>query len=819
MEGSGDHVLLAGQQVHVGDGVHERHPLAGCGGAAVVDGALLASLRAAFGRLCGVIGHIGRRSLRRLEVLRSGLAVGQRRVQVGHVHGLRLVSHVRVGAESRLLARQLLEGHRVAARELVRGDLELERHDLLGALGDEFRLGAALGAGGVVGDPGVGAVLGHQVHGAGHLVGAAGNEVGEPHLVANRLLAARRRVVVARGRRGRRRGDCRVGHRLAAVGRVLVRRVGDVAQARRLEGHEGLAGEVDAGEVERHVDRAALPAFGRDRRAAGHRVAVGALHLAEVVALGVAVVQRAGDRVLAAGLKVPVAHHVGQGRALGRRVGLMVEVAGHDGADDGHAHRLALVVGVRMRSQDVVAVHDPLVGDEPHAPERRRVDVEGHGHGVRLELGHELALGGRHDAAVVAVLVKRVELALELVRRVGRQVLVADHVHQVDALVGRACLLVVGAVGQRRAEQHLLVVDGAQVEHVPVASDRHAHVHEPVVGVGGAAQLVELVLVVGQRAKRVGGRGLPVRAAAEPDAARRVELRVVDRPVLGHGRVRGVDAPSLAAVEVAGGVDHAVLVGHEDVALAGRLGGQAEGHARHPGLAVLVGLHQPEVASLRLVGDRVRRVRDVDRHAVLAYVGDLAPAFVQPVAVRRLRLPQRVRAVGEGSARGRGGPVLVGHERPHDLAGLVVDAVHAHRVLGVVGDRDLGAGERGRAERQRLAELRVDLAHRDVAAGHLVGDGRGVVRQVDDEALSADLEGLRPALVEQVARRCLGLADGVGAVGQRVSRGGRHAVLAGRDRLHDLARGVPGPVNDHVVRGVVGDLELGASKRRVALRV
>ena len=501
-------------------------------------------------------------------------------------------------------------------------------------------------------------------------------------------------------------------------------------------------------------------------------------------------------------------------RDVARGRGLVAGVALERGVDGRHVHGLALVGEVGVGG-DLLAgrVAYGLEGDEAPAAELGRVDVEGLLRGAEPGAGRELGGGGGDDAAVGAVVAYDVELALEGVGGAGGEALVGDLVDEAGAGRGRHALLALG-VGERRADGHGGVVHGAHVEVGPVARDRHGEAGHVVALVGLGPELLDGVGVVGERPERVVDGGRPVGAAGEPHAGRAVEPGVVD--LAGRRVVGGVAGVRALAVRVprGRGVEHAVLVGDEDVPLARGLARDEEGHPCHAGHGVLVRLDGGEVAADGLLLER--RVGAVGDRALVGDGEGPGPVGVEQVAHGGRGLARGVGAVGEGVGRGLCRAVLARCESQHVLAGLVPGSVHQDGLGGVVADGDGRAGERRRALGHRLVALGVDLGELRTTADHVLGERRG--RAVDQLPVLGDLEGPAPVRIEEVAAGRLGLARGVGAVGQRVCRGLRRAVLAGGEGHDILSWLVPAAVYLDGVRGVVPDGDLGAGERRVALR-
>ena len=565
-------------------------------------------------------------------------------------------------------------------------------------------------------------------------------------------------------------------------------------------------------------------------------------------------------------------HDVGAAARVGVLVvaGLGVVARGaHVGAvgDDGRGvvgqlegdRDLALCVGLDLVGRDPLDVV-AAVGLDEDAAVGRGDEL----HAVRHVVAH-LDLGG----LVAGVLVRQ---------RVGDGVALGDALPvgglgQVDRVADVAGEVAVGVA--------LLVGERAEVDRVVVrVLELDVALDERLARVRGAAELLDGVLVVGKGAAPVEGllalgRG---RLAEEPHARGGVELGLVDLAgrlvigrVVGVGLVR-VQAPRGVLAVVAGdgraGVDDAVLVGHDDVPLAGGLGRDLERDAGHLLLRAVVDLLELDVVAGHevregrgnlvavLVGDvraavgallvSERGVGEVDRHVLLADLDEGMPRGVDDVALGCRRLLELVGAVRQREELVVA--VLVGRGRAHDLAHGVGLAEPHDRMQRAVGDLDRGALERGRALGLGLAGLAVELVAVDGRDLVLAVVGRGVrvvVRVVADDVLleeaavvlgrlghdvvavgvaRGDLEVPLPVGVDAIARGRVDLGRLVGAVGQLEQL--RVAVLVGLD-ARDLAAGLD-PAGDAVevvgllldVDGglaLVDDLDGRAGERAVAL--
>ena len=550
----------------------------------------------------GVFHGVGdRRAVHGDHVLVAVEAVGRLRGELGRgqAHGLVLVGQVVVARDELAGHVELLgddacggirdagavegEGHLGLAGGQLRRELGGGRHgvalgvfdDLAGILVFESAADLVLHAGGdalvgnLVDDGGAG--HGHDVLVAVEAVGGGCGELGHDG-----------------------------GHALAGVVLVLVRREQVVAHVELLE-HDQLAGRVEARGVELQRDLGRAARGGRlEGRAPGHEMALGVFDRLA----GVCVVQLGRKRVLIAGGQSRIAHRVDDlGAGHGDDHLVAVQPVGRGGADLGrqHGQRLGLVVEVGVRGQKAAArVVERLAGHDGAPAELRGVNGRGCLHRLGGRVGREGRLDRRRAArhldvgAVGGVLEGGHEL-------VGIALDQAGHVHGVDDVLGggdaKRLLAGVGGLG-RGGHGGRGVVDGAEVDRGGVAPDGEAVVDELLALVGRARQLLDGVLVVGERADRaaVGGR-------AEPHAARGVELGLVD------GEAGLLVALQCRVVGVAGvgrgegrGVELAVGVGHEHVALAGGLRGHQKRHAGHLLHGLLVALGELQIAALGLLG-------------------------------------------------------------------------------------------------------------------------------------------------------------------------------------------------------------------------
>ena len=293
-----------------------------------------------------------------------------------------------------------------------------------------------------------------------------------------------------------------------------------------------------------------------------------------------------------------------------------------------------------------------------------------------------------------------------------------------------------GARGRDRVVTGVVVGDGAEVLDVGVeAVDGDVTLDERLAHVGGAAELGEHVVVERQSRTRVGDSEVAsVLGTKEPVAV--VEAKACSRRVDGTslgvvGRIRRIGVMRVHAPlgrsggqrgrigHVRRGVEHAVLVGHEDVLLARGLGLERERDVLHGLHVVAVDLREADVLTDDVIGagevvNLVGRVRHNDRR----------PLGRGDIAARSLELANGVGAVLEASERHLA--VLVGAGLADLLANINNVAVVSNgRLAGVVDGEEATLEGRGAAS-LGLARLGVDLLHvdGDVADG-LVLDGVG----------------------------------------------------------------------------------------------
>ena len=594
--------------------------------------------------------------------------------------------------------------------------------------------------------------------------------------------------------------DVRMGRKLMAV--VL----------KALEGDElGLVLEGEGVEGEGHIDGA----LGRVRREDGLRLHGLAVHLQRLagdvpLAVGLPDMEGALQGVLLAGDEVLIGHAVGDRRLVVGRNALVAVMGIHGGGadfrlDDGD---LLVHIGlVRVLGDEGAAfIVQALVDRHGLAAQLDGVDGELHDLEPGGGLGRESLLhsdgvagGVQQDIAGRGVVKLRRQLVVAVREEVGVGHLVGD-LDLPHADEGIAVHRVVGLGGDGR----LHVGEGAEVVHLAVAAHDDRCLDELVALVGGAAQLLDEVSVVGQCALGVIRRG-----AAEPDACGGVQLGAVDdtlgiqRPVVGVG-LMGVLIPR------GGGGEVAVLIRHDHMALAGGLGGEFERDARETVLTVLALLGELKVAAHDLILERP--VEWVDQSAVLGDAEPVLLAVGEQVALTGLDLLDGVEAEGEPLRVGGRMAVLDGEEGLDDLTLGVGHAAHDNGLVVEALDLELGPVEGRAAERVAGAGLDVVLGYLHTAANDVVLGVEGVHLTVLRDRHSHLVGGVE---VTVVGGR---LADDVLAVGQAIRGGLRNATLVGDDVLHRLAGIIALTIDRDRVGVVVDDGEGDALKGRAALR-
>ena len=245
---------------------------------------------------------------------------------------------------------------------------------------------------------------------------------------------------------------------------------------------------------------------------------------------GVLVDELRGELVLDAARDVPVCHRVDDlGAGHGRHVLVGVEAVGRGRADRGRndLDGLRLVGQVLMggeqaaaRVVELLARHDRVAGQVQSR--EARLDLHRHAGRRGLEFGgHRGLADGKSERLAVGRVLQRglepVGIALHQARHRNRVE------HRLLGRDGERLLPGVGVLGLGRHYRRG-VVDGAQIDSRRVAPDGEAVVDELLALVGRAGQLLDRVLVVGERAHRSA-----VGLRPEPHAAFRVELGLVDR--------------------------------------------------------------------------------------------------------------------------------------------------------------------------------------------------------------------------------------------------------------------------------------------------
>ena len=396
-------------------------------------------------------------------------------------------------------------------------------------------------------------------------------------------------------------------------------------------------------------------------------------------------------------------------------------------------------------------------------------------------MAEQVALGGGHLAKVVG---SGVELLRQVhaARIADRESVVADRLG-IRLVPHNGGLRRIEHLQLRSRNQHGQARLGVHLDELDARSDVR------VVG----EEVVHLLVLAGRERERLYG----------------IVIRL--RPRLDHQVVIvGQRAVLIVRSRVVGRVRYAVLIGYDSGigrgSVAHRVGSVAVIHEVLGGVDAELDPRQGYRVGLVALGDVIAYLRAyLDDEALrglhlvvdgllggrlhnLAVLADLeAPYFVgEQVALRRDGFAQLVGAVGQKVARGLRHAVGAGGDGGHVLAWLVYDPVHQHRISGNALDGENGPFDAGGSLRYGRLALMVELRRLDAAADHLVVY-RLLGGSLDDHAVLADLEA--PYFVgEQVALRRDGFAQLVGAVGQKVARGLRHAVGAGGDGGHVLAR-------------------------------
>ena len=329
----------------------------------------------------------------------------------------------------------------------------------------------------------------------------------------------------------------------------------------------------------------------------------------------------------------------------------------------------------------------------------------------------------------------------------------------------------------------LHVGEGAEVVHLAVAAHDDRGLDELVALVCGAAQLLDVVGVVGQRSLGVIRRG-----SAEPDTSRGIQLGAVydilciQRPVVGVG-LMGVLVPR------GGGGEVAVLIRHDHMALAGGLGGELEGHSGEAVLAVIALLGELKVAAHDLILER--SAEGVHQHAVLGDAELMRLTVGEQVTLTRLDLLDGVEAEWQPVFASLRLAVLDGQGGVDDLTLGVSHAAHDNGLIVERLNLELRAVDGRAAERVAGAGLDVVLCDFHAAANDVILGGEGIHFPVLGDRHSHLVGGVE---VIVVGGR---LADDVLAEGQAVRRGLSHALFIGDDVLHRLAGSVVLVIDRH----------------------
>ena len=655
---------------------------------------------------------------------------------------------------------------------------------------------------------------------------AVGNGIGQRHVLAYE------NVLVSVGRRCRG-PDLGRGNLdgLALVVDVLVGAYdGAVSGKHLLEDDQFLAGKLGGVDGEGHLD-GAIVTLGRELGAHAHLVAVGVGENA--VVNGVAVVVKAAhvhgslDGVGLARIEAAVGNGVGQGHALAHGELLAVRAGGRSanlgGAD---LNGLALVVDVLMRGDQIalrvvklLEHHDVVTCDAGGVERELDLLLAGDLHGRELDRARDgVAVGVGHGLAGLLVH----KGADKLIGVAGGQALIGNRIRDGGGLADADVLATVDGSGGG-ADGEVVVIDRATIDHMVVAADRDVEGNEVEVLVGRNPKLLEGVGVVRKRTEGViGGRGA-VRATVEPHAGGVVEQALVNGVgsvvVPRYGGVVGVGLARVG-VPVGGGGNLAVGVGHDHMALAGRLARHEERDARKAVHVESVHLDELDVAANDLIVHGVLKPREIDHLPVVADLKGLGPIAVEKVSFGCHDLGRGVGAVRQRVIGSRAFAVLIGRKVHHDLARIVAHAADEHGVLAVVGNSNARAFKGGSAERQRLVEFAIHLAKLNAAAPNLVvlvarplADVAIAVHNVDvaiggdDSAAVSDAHHIY-VVGDEVAGRCCGLADDNRADGQGLDAVGVIEIVAQRaDEVIGSKRGVTVLVglNDPRTVGLVAD--------------
>ena len=586
----------------------------------------------------------------------DGIACGGRDCRGGHGDGLVDVHDVLMGREHVAAALKGLEHDQLGAGFDVAG-AEPEGHvgGAVGLLGGEGRLrldGLAADLKGLRHRLAI--FLGLHLHGTLQGVLPAGYEVFVCHGVDDDCFVVSDDVLILVDTVQRRGGDARVadGDRLPLILDVGVGREFMAVVLKGLERDEvRLVLEREGVEREGHV-HGALGALGREGGFSRHGLTVHFQNFLGDLALiiGLLDVQGALDGVLLAGDEVLVGHTVGDGRLVVSRHVLVAVRAIHGGGadfrlDDGHLLVHVGLIGV-LSDEGATIIVQLLIDRDGLAAEGDGVDGELHdlepGGGLGRESllhGDGVAGGVEQDIAGRGVVKLRRQLVVAVREEVGVGHLVGD-LDLPHADEGIAVHRVVGLGGDGR----LHVGEGAEVVHLAVATDDDRGLDELVALVGGAAQLLDGVGVVGQSALGVVGL-----RAAEPDASAVVQLGAVDDAI---GLERPIVAVRLMGVLVprGGGGEIAVPIGHGHMALARGLGGQLERDSREAVLTVIALLGEFEVAAHDLILERP--VEGVHQHAVLGDAELMRLAVGEQVTLTRLDLLNGVETEGQQMSTG-----------------------------------------------------------------------------------------------------------------------------------------------------------------------
>ena len=629
----------------------------------------------------------------------------------------------------------------------------------------------------------------HQ--GAGELIGLAGSEVFVAHGVHDRHVALGHEVAVAV--RGIASARANLGPQdadgLALVACVGMGRQGSALVAQLLEDHKLVALFKCRGiEGKRHKGLARL-AVGREVAAGDHGFSIDQELLGGCVALGIRRLAHkdAGHGVAGVGSKPRVTYGVGHRGvriAHDALVAVCSVLCGGGNLGLNHVDLLVGVVLIRVgRQHGSVCIQQRLVDDQSLADKRIGRDAKLHGHGSVGGLGHEGLLGNHGVARSVGQ-----DLARLRIGKLGLQGVLAPlhHMREAhgvlrDGVSAGQVLVAIGGVSGHSVDFGLGVVQSAQVKRFVVARYGDLRGDQHIALVGGAAKLLKLIGVARQGGKAVDGRG----AQPKPGSRRGVQARAVDGARLAQGPIVAIGIGDVR-VPICGAGEEPVLVGDDNVGLAGGGRRQLEGDVGQPVAAVVGALGELDVAAISLLGKGGgvighdvfgRRLLDLlegglGRDVVPARRLGLAHDHAAARQARQAIQPQVKRVTSDHvrivQVRG---PVRIGLEHPGALGckprvrKRVVRAV-VERV--VVLDGELGVCQRRIADRgvvlRVIAQLGVVLLQ-----GKANRVGCGLLAALEGAGLAAGHGQFVNLVAKQVAGRSFGLFCVVGA-GKQLQR-------------------------------------------------